>query len=59
MCVLVSDALSEQGLAILRQTPGATIDYKPGLNEADLTAAIAAEEARTPVPKAGEAAARA
>jgi len=45
MRVLVSDALSEQGLAILRQTPGATIDYKPGLNEADLTAAIVGADA--------------
>ena len=45
MRVLVSDALSEQGLAILRQTPGATIDYKPGLNEADLAAAIAGADA--------------
>lgn len=45
MRVLVSDALSEQGLAILRQTPGATIDYKPGLNEADLAAAIVGADA--------------
>lgn len=45
MRVLVSDALSEQGLAILRQTPGATIDYRPGLNEADLAAAIAGADA--------------
>ncbi|MEZ4297400.1 MAG: phosphoglycerate dehydrogenase [Polyangiaceae bacterium] len=41
MRVLVSDALSEQGLAILRQTPGATIDYRPGLKEAELAEAIA------------------
>ncbi|MFO0587724.1 MAG: phosphoglycerate dehydrogenase [Polyangiaceae bacterium] len=45
MRVLVSDALSEQGLAILRQTPGATIDYQPGLNEADLAAAIPGADA--------------
>ena len=45
MRVLVSDALSEQGLAILRQTPGATIDYKPGLDEAALAAAIAGADA--------------
>ncbi len=45
MRVLVSDALSEQGLAILRQTPGATIDYQPGLSEADLAAAIPGADA--------------
>lgn len=45
MRVLVSDALSEQGLHILRQTPGATIDYKPGLNEADLAAAVVGADA--------------
>ncbi|MBK8251865.1 MAG: phosphoglycerate dehydrogenase [Polyangiaceae bacterium] len=45
MRVLVSDALSEQGLNILRQTPGAAIDYKPGLNEADLAAAVVGADA--------------
>ena len=45
MRVLVSDALSEQGLAILRKTPGATIDYQPGLSEADLAAAIPGADA--------------
>ncbi len=45
MRVLVSDALSEQGLAILRQAQGATIDYKPGLNEADLATAIVGADA--------------
>src|SRR3954454_19778797 len=40
MRVLVSDALSEQGLAILRQGKGLSVDYKPGLSEADLAAAI-------------------
>jgi D-3-phosphoglycerate dehydrogenase len=45
MRVLVSDALSEQGLAILRQTPGATIDYRPGLDEAALAQAIAGADA--------------
>jgi D-3-phosphoglycerate dehydrogenase len=38
--VLVSDTLSEQGLAILRQGKGLTVDYKPGLSEGDLAAAI-------------------
>lgn len=45
MRVLVSDALSEQGLAILRKTPGATIDYQPGLDEAALAAAIPGADA--------------
>ena len=40
MRVLVSDNLSEQGLAILREAPGLTVDYRPGLSEADLAAAI-------------------
>jgi D-3-phosphoglycerate dehydrogenase len=43
--VLVSDTLSEQGLAILRQGKGLTVDYKPGLNEADLAAAIGTADA--------------
>jgi D-3-phosphoglycerate dehydrogenase len=43
--VLVSDTLSEQGLAILRQGKGLTIDYKPGLSEADLAAAIPGADA--------------
>src|SRR3954454_7791467 len=43
--VLVSDTLSEQGLAILRQGKGLTIDYKPGLSEADLAAAITTADA--------------
>jgi (S)-sulfolactate dehydrogenase len=38
--VLVSDSLSEQGLAILRQGEGLEIDYRPGLSEGDLAAAI-------------------
>src|SRR5262249_26069126 len=38
--VLVSDNLSEQGLAILRQGEGIEVDYRPGLNEADLADAI-------------------
>lgn len=38
--VLVSDPLSEQGLAILRQGPGLDVDYRPGLKEAELVAAI-------------------
>jgi D-3-phosphoglycerate dehydrogenase len=43
--VLVSDTLSEQGLAVLRQGPGLTVDYKPGLSEADLAAAIPSADA--------------
>ncbi|HVY45268.1 MAG TPA: phosphoglycerate dehydrogenase [Minicystis sp.] len=43
--VLVSDALSEQGLAILRQGEGLTVDYKPGLSEGDLAAAIPGADA--------------
>ena len=43
--VLVSDTFSEQGLAILRQGQGLTVDYKPGLNEADLAAAIVGADA--------------
>lgn len=38
--VLVSDPLSEQGLAILRQAKNLEVDYKPGLNEEALAAAI-------------------
>ncbi len=38
--VLVSDPLSEQGLAILRQGKGLEVDYRPGLKEAELAAAI-------------------
>lgn len=38
--VLVSDPLSEQGLAILRQSSELSVDYKPGLNEEALAAAI-------------------
>ena len=46
MRVLVSDTLSEQGLAILRQAKGLTgdklitVDNRPGLSEAELAAAI-------------------
>jgi phosphoglycerate dehydrogenase-like enzyme len=43
--VLVSDSLSEQGLAILRQQPGFDVDYKPGLNEEALAAAIPGADA--------------
>jgi D-3-phosphoglycerate dehydrogenase len=43
--VLVSDNLSEQGLAILKQTEGFVVDYKPGLNEEALAAAIAGADA--------------
>jgi D-3-phosphoglycerate dehydrogenase len=38
--VLVSDTLSEQGLAILRSAPGIEVDYRPGLSEPDLAAAV-------------------
>ena len=38
--VLVSDALSEQGLAILRRGEGLEVDYRPGLSESDLVLAI-------------------
>ena len=38
--VLVSDALSEQGLAILRRGEGLEVDYRPGLSESDLALAI-------------------
>lgn len=43
--VLVSDTLSEQGLAILRQGKGLEVDYRPGLNEADLATAIVTADA--------------
>src|SRR3954451_22646706 len=39
--VLVSDTLSEAGLAILRGAPGIEVTYKPGLKEAELAQAIA------------------
>lgn len=38
--VLVSDTLSEAGLAILKSAPGIEVVYKPGLKEAELAAAI-------------------
>ncbi|MCC6523956.1 MAG: phosphoglycerate dehydrogenase [Polyangiaceae bacterium] len=38
--ILVSDALSEQGLARLRAAEGFELDYKPGLKEAALAEAI-------------------
>jgi D-3-phosphoglycerate dehydrogenase len=38
--VIVTDPLSEQGLAILRKAPGLEVDYRPGLKEADIAAAI-------------------
>jgi D-3-phosphoglycerate dehydrogenase len=43
--VLVSDTLSEQGLAILRQAQGLEVDYRPGLDEAALAAAIVGADA--------------
>jgi D-3-phosphoglycerate dehydrogenase len=38
--VLVSDKLSDSGLQILRSSPGIAVDYKPGLSEDELAAAI-------------------
>ena len=38
--VLVSDKLSDSGLQILRSSPGISVDYKPGLSEDELAAAI-------------------
>ncbi len=38
--VLVSDTLSEQGLAILRRSSAIEVDYRPGLGEADLAEAV-------------------
>jgi D-3-phosphoglycerate dehydrogenase len=43
--VLVSDSLSEQGLAVLQNAPGLHVDYRPGLNEADLAIAVAGVDA--------------
>ncbi|MEO5729587.1 MAG: phosphoglycerate dehydrogenase [Byssovorax sp.] len=43
--VLVSDSLSEQGLAILRAGAGLTVDYQPGLGEDALAAAITGADA--------------
>jgi D-3-phosphoglycerate dehydrogenase / 2-oxoglutarate reductase len=38
--VLISDSLSKQGLAVLQGAEGIEVDYKPGLSEKELTAAI-------------------
>ncbi len=38
--VLVSDSLSKEGLEILEQAEGLEVDYKPGLSEDELAAAI-------------------
>jgi D-3-phosphoglycerate dehydrogenase len=43
--VLVSDSLSEQGLAILRAGKDLEVDYRPGLGEDDLAKAIAGADA--------------
>jgi D-3-phosphoglycerate dehydrogenase len=43
--VLVSDSLSEQGLAILRKGQDLEVDYRPGLGEDDLAKAIVGAEA--------------
>jgi len=38
--VLVTDTLSEEGLAVLRRAEGLTVDYQPGLDEEGLVKAI-------------------
>ncbi|HEX2733854.1 MAG TPA: phosphoglycerate dehydrogenase [Polyangiaceae bacterium] len=38
--VLVSDTLSEDGLAVLKRAPGIEVEYKPGLSEDALAEAI-------------------
>ncbi|MGA2450456.1 MAG: phosphoglycerate dehydrogenase [Polyangiaceae bacterium] len=38
--ILVSDTLSEAGLEVLNKAPGMAVEYKPGLKEAELAAAI-------------------
>src|SRR6266571_4817945 len=38
--VLVSDTLSDSGLEILRSCPGLQVDYRPGLKEDEIAAAI-------------------
>jgi len=38
--VLVSDSLSEEGLQVLKGREGLVLDYRPGLNEADLAEAV-------------------
>lgn len=38
--VLVSDSLSEDGLDVLRNAEGIEVEYKPGLSEVELAAAI-------------------
>jgi D-3-phosphoglycerate dehydrogenase len=43
--VLVTDSLAPQGLEILEQARGLTVEYKPGLSPGELTAAIADADA--------------
>ena len=43
--VLVSDTLSEAGLAILKANPSLEVEYSPGLKEAELAAKIAGFDA--------------
>lgn len=38
--VLVSDSMSEDGLAVLRAHAGLVLDYRPGLSETDLAEAV-------------------
>lgn len=42
--VLVSDSLSQGGLEIMARTPGIDLDYKPGVSEGELAAAIGGYE---------------
>ena len=44
MKILVSDSLSQEGLEILNSAKGLTVDYKPGLSEDELCAAVADAE---------------
>jgi D-3-phosphoglycerate dehydrogenase len=43
--ILVSDSLSDEGLAVLRGRAGIEVDYRPGLGEAELAEAIASADA--------------
>lgn len=43
--ILVADPVSERGLEILRNEPGFTVDFKPGMSESELLAAAAGADA--------------
>lgn len=45
ICILVTDPLAEEGLAVLRQESGWTVDSRPGLKEAQLIECIAPYQA--------------